>query len=88
MSFNPDHTKPAHEIFLVVKEVKLIILCFPVKRVLFHRHLKITLDSKLDFNGHINTVLSKVNKTIALLQKVQYILPRPSLLTIYSKRLL
>ena len=42
------------------------------------------LDSKLDFNEHINTVLSKVNKMIALLRKFQHILPRHSLLTIYK----
>ena len=42
------------------------------------------LDSKLDFNEHINTVLSKVNKMIALLRKFQHILPRHSLLIIYK----
>ena len=42
------------------------------------------LDLKLDFNKHINNVLSKVNKIIVLLPKYQYILLRHSFLTIYK----
>ena len=34
----------------------------PVKRVQSHRHLGLTLDSKLNFNEHISSVLSVVNK--------------------------
>ena len=34
----------------------------PVKRVPFHKHLGLKLDSKLDFNEHINVVLSEVYK--------------------------
>ena len=62
----------------------LIINDIPVKRVPFHKHLGLILDSKLDFNEHINTVLSKVNKMITLLRKFQHILPRHSLSTIYK----
>ena len=40
----------------------------PVKRVLFHKHLGLILYSKLDFNKHINTVLSKVNRMRAFEQ--------------------
>ena len=43
---------------------------------------RLILDSKLDFNKHINTVLFKINKIIALLRKLQHILPRHSLLAI------
>ena len=39
----------------------------PVKRVPFHEHLGVIVDSKLDFNKHINTMLPSVNKKIALL---------------------
>ena len=42
------------------------------------------LDTKLDFNLHIENVQSKVNKTIGLLRKPQNILPRQSLITIYK----
>ena len=54
----------------------------PVKRCPFHKHLELISDSKLDFNEHINTVLSKVNKMITLLQKFWHILPQHSVLTI------
>ena len=39
-----------------------------VKHVPFHKHLGLILDSKLDFNEHINNVLSKVNEIMALLR--------------------
>ena len=89
MSFNPDYTKRAHEVVFSCKRIEthhplLMINNVPVKRVPFHKHLGLILDSKLDFNEHINTVLSKVNKIIALLQKFQHILPWHSLLTIYK----
>ena len=88
-SFNPDYTKPSHEVVFSCKRIEthhslLMINNVPVKRVPFHKHLGLILDSKLDFNEHINTVLSKVNKMIAFFQKFQHILPRHSLLTIYK----
>ena len=42
------------------------------------------LDSKLNFKEHIQNVLNKVSKTIGLLRKLQKILPRPPLITIYK----
>ena len=42
------------------------------------------LDSKLDFKEHIQNVLNKVSKTIGLLRKLQKILPRLPLITIYK----
>ena len=47
----------------------------PVKRDPFHKHLGQILDSKLNFNENIDTMLSTVNKMIALLKKFQYVLP-------------
>ena len=41
-------------------------------------------DSKLDFKEHIQNVLNKVSKTIGLLRKLQKVLPRPLLITIYK----
>ena len=41
-------------------------------------------DPKLDFLEHLKNIHAKVNKSIALLQKLQTILPRPTLLTIYK----
>ena len=42
------------------------------------------LDSILDFKEHIKNELNKVSKTIGFLRKLQKILPRPSLITIYK----
>ena len=42
------------------------------------------VDSKLDFKEHIQNMLNKVSKTIGLLHKLQKILPRLSLITIYK----
>ena len=42
------------------------------------------LDAKLNFQEHIKNILTKVNKTIGLLRKLQNILPRGSLITIFK----
>ena len=42
------------------------------------------LDSKLTFEDHYKTVLSKLNRTIGLLRKLQNLLPRKTLITIYK----
>ena len=42
------------------------------------------LDSKLDFKERTQNVLNKVSKTIGLLRKLQKILPKPPLITIYK----
>ena len=44
--------------------------------------MTLTLDSKLSFNEHINDKIG--NKDVGLLRKLQAILPRNSLLTIYK----
>ena len=41
------------------------------------------LDKKLNFEEHLNKVESKVIKTIGILRKLQNVLPRSALLTIY-----
>ena len=48
------------------------------------KHFLKFLDSKLDFKEHIQNVLNKVRRTIGLLRKLQKILPRPPLITIYK----
>ena len=42
------------------------------------------LDFKLSFNEHLETVFAKVNRGIAILCKLQIVLPREALLTIYK----
>ena len=36
-----------------------------------HKHLDMTLDSKLSFDKHLKLLLSKISKTIGLLKKFQ-----------------
>ena len=48
------------------------------------KHLGLHLDSKLSFDIHIKTILTKVNRIIGLLWKFQQVLPRTSLITIYK----
>ena len=47
-------------------------------------HLGIILDSKLSFKDHYKTILSKRNRTVRLLRKLQNLLPREVLITIYK----
>ena len=46
------------------------------------KDLGIILDSKLTFDDHYKTILSKTNRTIVLLRKLQDLLPREALITI------
>ena len=89
MSFNPDPSKQAQEVLFSRKIQKT---CHPsiyfnnksVKQVTSQKHLGLILDSKLNFQEHLQNILNKVNKTIGLLRKLQNILPREPLLTIYK----
>ena len=42
------------------------------------------LDDKLNFGEHLKYIANKVNKSIGLLRKLQNLLPRRSLVTIYK----
>ena len=48
------------------------------------KYLGVVLDNSLSFEDHLKIILNKVNKTIGLLRKLQNILPRSALLTIYN----
>ena len=41
-------------------------------------------DSKLSFDEHLKSVLKRISKTVGLLQKLQDVFPRTSLITIYK----
>ena len=53
----------------------------PAQEVLFSRPI---LDKKLDFKQHIDSAISRVNKSIFIIKKLRYNLPRKSLITIYQ----
>ena len=67
MSFNPDPNKPAEEIVFSRKHVNaqhppLYFNNIIVKQVSEHKHLGITLDSKLTFANHIQRKYLKLIK--------------------------
>ena len=88
MSFNPDPSKQAQEVIFH----KLQRTCDPsiyfnnksVKQAPSQKHLGMILDTKLNFQEHPKNIFNKVNETIGLLWKLQNILPRGPLLTIYK----
>ena len=48
------------------------------------KHLGVVIDNRLSTEDHLKTIPNKVNETIGLLRKLQNILPRSALLTIYK----
>ena len=48
------------------------------------KHLGVTLDLKLTFEEHLLNVFKVVNRTIGLMRKLQSVLPRITLVTIYK----
>ena len=89
MSFNLDLTKPTKEVIFsrklkTVPHPSTIFNNNPLSICLSQKHLGLVLDSKLTFIKHIKHILYKVNKSIGLLCKLQPVLPRSSLLTIYK----
>ena len=88
MSFNTDSSKQAQEVVFSRKIKKLnyseLIFNIPVNQASYQKHLGMFLDNKLNFGEHLKYITNKVNKSIGLLRKLQMILPRRSLVTIYK----
>ena len=87
MNFHSDPTKQVQEILFSRKKPVSInpVVYFsntPVNSTATHKHLGMILDSKLSYVHHIQSVFSRVNKTISPLRKLQATLPRKSLVTI------
>ena len=90
MNFNPDpfEQAQAQEVFFSrkIKSQNYPYLHFnnnPVNKTPLQKHLGMYLDPE-DFLEHLKNIQAKVSKSIALLWKLQTILPRPKLLTIYK----
>ena len=89
MSFNPDPSKQAQEVIFSRKRQNPnhdsiyfnhnLVNQFPSQK-----HLGMHLDAKLNFEKHLDNIMITVAKTIGLLRKLQAVLPRPSLVTIYK----
>ena len=89
MSFNPEPSKQAQEVFFSRKIQKPCN--FPiylnnklVKQVPSQKHLGMISHNKLNFQEHLKNTLNKVNKTVGLLRKLKNFLPRGPLLKIYK----
>ena len=55
-----------------------------VQPAVSQKHLGLVLDSKLDFNKHINNKINKCNKIIGIMKKLFLFLSQKTLLTIYK----
>ena len=89
MSFNPGPAKQAIQVCFSHKRDKLVYppLQFnnnDVQSANSQKHLGLVLDSKLDFNEHVNNKINKCNKSIGIMKKLSLTLSRNSLLTIYK----
>ena len=89
MSFNPDPKKQAQEVIFSRKSKAtlhspLVFNNNNVMQAASHKHLGIILDTRLSFEKHLETVLCKINKTIGLIRKLQNLLPRSALVTLYK----
>ena len=88
-NFNPDPRKQPQEVIFWKKLQKINQnpVCFNhsfVQQVPSQKHLGVYLDTKLNFQEHINNVLSKVNKTAGLLSKLQAFSSRQFLVAVYK----
>ena len=89
MLFNPDTSKLAQEVlFSRKKEIQvqptINLNNVQVERVSCQKHLGILLEEKLNFEQHIDSAISKVNKGISVIKKLRHDLPRKSLVIIYK----
>ena len=89
ITFNPDPNKQAQKVIFSHKTKKLPhpLLVFHnanVTQSIYQKLLGIILDSKLTFENHIKMVTTKISKTIELLCKLQNLLLRTALITIYK----
>ena len=81
MLFNPDPVKQTIEVCFSHKREKAVYppLQFNnnnVQSANSQKHLGLVLDSKLDFNEHVNNKINKCNKSIAIMKKLSLTLSR------------
>ena len=89
MSFNPDISKQAQEFIFSKKSVNAThpVLYFnrtPVICCSYQKHLGVYLDKKLSFHQCIKEIITKASKVTDVIKKLNNILPRKALLTIYK----
>ena len=87
MHFNPDPKKQANEVIFSRKSNKNIyppvtFNNYHVTNCSHQKHLGVVLDSKLDFNLHIEQKIKKCYKLIGIIRRLSVSLPRKALPTI------
>ena len=73
MLFNPDPTKPAHEVIFFKKMITqthpvISLTNIQVERVPCQKHLGILLDEKLNLKQHVNNAILKMKKGIFVIK--------------------
>ena len=89
MNFNLESSKQAQEVLFSRKLQKVLYLKlffnnWDVSQTNSQKHFGVILDSKLPFHDHLDIVFTKVRKTTGLLRKLNSILPRAVLVTIFK----
>ena len=89
MSFNPDISKQAPEITFSKRNIDishppLYFNKTPVVVCSCQKHLGVFLDKKLSFQHHIKEKIAKASKRVSVIKKLNNVLPRNALLTIYK----
>ena len=89
VSFNPDISKQAQEVTFSRKLKKtphppLMFNSNQVNKGSSQKHLGIILDESLSFEEHLKAISVKTNKALYLLRKLQNLLPRAALITLYT----
>ena len=86
MQFNPDPNKQANEVIFSRKSILHNLSHPPIKfneriitKCYHHKHLRIILDSNLNFNTHIDQKIKKCNKSIGFIKRLSVNLPRNAL---------
>ena len=89
MRFNPDPNKQAQEVICTRKSKNmrhppLIFNKSKVFQSTTQKNLGLILDNRLSFEEYLIAMGAKVSRTIALLRKLQHVLLRQTLITIYK----
>ena len=89
MLFNLDPSKQSMEVCFSHKGdnknyPSLVFNDTKVQLATSQKHLGLILDSKLDFNEHIDNKINKCNKIIGIMKRLPLILPRKSFMPIYK----
>ena len=88
MSFNLDPKNQAQEVNFSRKSKAIshppLVFNNNSIQTTSQKHFGIILDTRFSFEKHLETVLCKINKTIILIRKLQNLLSRTALITLYK----